>query len=72
MESIQPIKRTKKDKDGASTVPLPSSLIVRFLNQSGGDAGPAVEVPTASSAKQLELVVNSLLGNEETVGRFCS
>lgn len=44
--------------------PLPSSIIVNFLDSEGVRAGPPMELPTSTSLKQLEILVNSLLGHE--------
>eukprot|EP01040_Poterioochromonas_malhamensis_P023484 gene23484-28813_t len=52
----------KKSKDVAQ---VPSSVIVKFLSQENEFAGSPVEVPSDSSSKQLEELVNSLLENHE-------
>jgi hypothetical protein len=46
---------------------LPSSIISSLTNEAGERAGPPVEIPVSSTAKQLQLLVNSLLSNEEKV-----
>jgi ribosome assembly protein 4 len=58
----QPSKRAKTE--GASGA-LPSSIIVNFANQDGERAGPPVDLPIDSNVKQLDLLINNLLGNEE-------
>lgn len=54
-------------KSRKSDKALPSSMIVRFLNQDLADAGPALDIPTESTTKQLESIVNSLLQHDETM-----
>lgn len=63
MEDNPPAKRSKK----SSEVQLPSSVLVRFANKDGEDTGAAVDLPFDSTPKQLELLINSMLGNAETV-----
>ena len=46
---------------------LPSSVISSLTNEAGERAGPPVDIPVTSTAKQLQLLVNSLLSNEEKV-----
>lgn len=44
------------------------SLIVQFVSAESGEVtGPQVEVPATTSAQQLQILVNRLLGNEEAV-----
>jgi hypothetical protein len=67
-------KRIKRDsepkvpKKSNKNQPPPSSLIISFKNQDGEDGGtPSVDLPVGTSTKQLELLINSLLGNQESV-----
>lgn len=67
-------KRIKRDsepkipKKSTKIQPPPSSLIISFKNQDGEDGGtPSVDLPVGTSTKQLELLINSLLGNQESV-----
>lgn len=56
----------KAKKSTKALAPLPSSVIVSFINQEQSEAGPPVDLPIEATAKQLELLVNSLLSNTET------
>lgn len=47
--------------------PLPSSVIVSFLNQDGETAGSTVDIPIEATTKQMESLVNSLLQSGETL-----
>ena len=60
----------KRRKTGtpAPPPPPPSSVIVSFRDQEGEANGtPTIDLPTATTAKQLELLINSLLTNAETL-----
>jgi ribosome assembly protein 4 len=60
----------KRRKTGAPAPPPPppSSVIVSFRDQEGEANGtPTIDLPTATTAKQLELLINSLLTNTETL-----
>jgi ribosome assembly protein 4 len=61
-EGAKPTK--KKSKEAVS---IPSSIIVKFLNQENEFAGSPVEIPSESSSKQLEALVNNLLENDEVL-----
>jgi ribosome assembly protein 4 len=56
-----PVKKSKKNE----AVPLPSSVMIRFTNKDGEATGSTVDVPFESTLKQLEILINSLLGNSE-------
>ncbi len=58
-------KRVKSDKVKVDSTP--SSIICNFVSQEGLRAGPAIDLPSISSSKQLEQLVNTLLGNDEQV-----
>jgi ribosome assembly protein 4 len=59
-------KRAKRSSArGIDTIP--SSVMVNFLNQDGERAGPQVDLPAGSTAKQLELLVNNLLSNPSSL-----
>jgi ribosome assembly protein 4 len=58
------VKRNKKPR---GPPPLPSSVIVSFLNQDNETAGPTVDLPIDANTKQLENLVNSLLQNTDTL-----
>ena len=61
-------KRRKKDVPSSSASQLPSSLIISFRNQEGSDGGtPSVDLPVATTSKQLELLINSLLSNTDSL-----
>jgi hypothetical protein len=68
-----PTKKAKKAAAGAgvgseaAVSALPSSVLVRFTNKDGEETGSAVDVPFESTPKQLEMLINSLLGNTESV-----
>ncbi|KAJ1429414.1 notchless family protein putative [Ochromonadaceae sp. CCMP2298] len=57
----------KKVKVEPVPVPIPSSVIVNFTNGDNARAGPPVDLPVSSTAKQVEILVNSLLDNENTL-----
>ena len=58
----------KKSKTGPTIQEPPSSLIVGFKSQDGEEKStPSVDLPVDTSSKQLELLINSLLGNEDSV-----
>lgn len=46
---------------------IPSSVISVFLNEAGERAGPPIDLPVGSTAKQLQGLINSLLSNEDKV-----
>ena len=43
--------------------PVPSSVLVVLTDESGERAGSQVDLPSGSTPKQLEALVNSLLSN---------
>ena len=47
-------KRAKK------AVPLPASVVVQFKSSAGEVTGPQIDLPTDSTAAQLELLINEL------------
>lgn len=59
-DAPKPKKKTKE-------ITIPSSVIVKFLNQDNEFAGSPVDIPAESTAKQLEALINSLLENSETL-----
>ena len=60
------VKRPRLEKD-QQPLALPSSVVARFCSAEGERTGPQVEVPVGTSNKQLEVLVNSLLENEDPV-----
>ena len=56
------INKKVKKNEGAI---LPSSLLVKFLSNDGTRLGPPIDIPTTSTSKQLEQLINSLLENDE-------
>ena len=54
-------KKLKKNEDAEP----PSSLLVKFLSNDGTRLGPPIDLPTISTSKQLEQLINSLLENDE-------
>lgn len=58
---------TVSKKAKKNVVEIPSSIIINFTNSDGARAGPPIDIPVASTSKQLELLVNSLLSNENTL-----
>jgi hypothetical protein len=58
---------TKKQKTQANVVNIPSSITVHFTNQENSRVGPPVDIPVDSNTKQLEMLINSLLSNDEKV-----
>lgn len=57
----------KAKKARSSAAELPSSLISVFLNEAGERAGPPIDLPVSSTAKQLQGLINSLLNNDDKV-----
>lgn len=57
--------RVKKQK--VEVIDIPSSVIVNFNSQDGDRAGPPIDLPTTSTQKQLELLINSLLANDRNI-----
>lgn len=63
---------SKKAKTGEETAApadssIPSSIIVNFLNSDNQRAGPPVDLPVESTSKQIEMLVNSLLENKDSL-----
>lgn len=64
--SQNPSKRQKINDSIAQ--PLPTSLIAVFTSQDGERTDfPPIELPIGSTTKQLEALVNSLMGNSDVV-----
>ena len=61
IESSHIQKKVKKNDDFEP----PSSLLVKFLSNDGTRVGPPIDLPTTSTSKQLEQLINSLLENDE-------
>ena len=60
--------KRRKTATASHPPPPPSSVIVSFRDQEGEANGtPTIDLPTATTAKQLELLINSLLANTETL-----
>eukprot|EP01039_Chlorochromonas_danica_P001266 gene1266-1382_t len=55
----------KTEQQSASSSSLPSSLIVKFMDGENASAGPPLDLPTTTTIKQLETLVNSLLSNSD-------
>ena len=69
VEENNDAKRRKKEvvKSSSSRV-LPSSLFFSFQNQEGNNNGiPSVDLSVATTSKQLELLINSLLANTDSL-----
>ncbi len=62
-ESYEASKRAKKTCARGKDI-IPSSVIANFLNKEGERSGPQISLPAGSTAKQLEVLVNSLLEND--------
>ena len=63
-------KRRKKGevKSSSSSRTLPSSLFFSFQNQEGNNSGiPSVDLSVTTTSKQLELLINSLLENTDSL-----
>jgi hypothetical protein len=64
-------RQVKKSKPNHDTTNLPetapSSIISVFMSEAGDRAGPPVDLPTTTTAKQLQQLVNSLLNNDDKV-----
>ena len=67
MEFIDgPSKRIKIG--GNENIAIPSSVICEFVSQADGSrVGHPIDLPSSSTSKQLELLVNSLLQQTEKV-----
>jgi len=61
MSALVEEKPTKKRR----TVVLPSSVISCFSNAEGERTGPPIELLLESTQKQMETLINSLMGNDE-------
>jgi ribosome assembly protein 4 len=59
--------KVKKMKTDSKTISLPTSTIVKFFNQDKETTGNPIDVPLDITIKQLETLINSLLGNENPV-----
>lgn len=57
----------RKAKKARGPAELPSSVISVFFNEAGERAGPPIDLPVNSTAKQLHGLINSLLNNEDKV-----
>ena len=55
-----PLPKVKKARPNETSMQVPSSMMVNFLNQEGELAGTQLDIPTESNVKQLEALVNSL------------
>jgi len=63
-DTVEPV--AKKSKTGSGdTKEMPSSLISCFVDSTGERAGAPVDLPVQTNSKQLEQLVNALLGNAE-------
>jgi WD40 repeat protein len=60
----EPLPQAKKAKK-SNAAPIPSSMMVNFLNQEGEQAGSQVDIPVATNVKQMEALVNSLQENKD-------
>ena len=61
-------RRKKEDAKSSSSRVLPSSLFFSFQNQEGNNNGiPSVDLSVATTSKQLELLINSLLSNTDSL-----
>jgi len=61
-------KRTREDKeeDVSESIPMPSSILIKFARHDGLIAGTTtLEIPSSSTTEQLEILLNSVLENEE-------
>ena len=65
-EKYEANKRAKVSTARPESV-IPSSVMSSFLNQDGERASTQIELPSSSTAKQLEMLVNSLLKNESSI-----
>jgi len=65
-EKYEASKRAKISTARSDTI-IPSSVMASFLNQEGERASNQIELPSSSTAKQLEMLVNSLLKNENSL-----
>ena len=65
-------RKTKRARSGPAE--LPSSVISVFFNEAGERAGPPIDLPVSSTAKQLQGLINSLLSNDDKVsfGLICA
>lgn len=65
------MKRTRSSNSDpmpdSSKSTLPSSVIVKFSKHDGTSTGNPIEIPIQSTSAQLEILLNSLLDNDEKV-----
>lgn len=70
-DEVKPLPDPKRSKTEVVNIPEPpSSIICSFISQEGNRAGPSIDLPSISNAKQLEQLVNTLLANTETVSNY--
>ena len=61
-------KRTREEKEvpELESIPIPSSILIKFARHDGLIAGTTtLEIPSSSTTEQLEILLNSVLENEE-------
>jgi hypothetical protein len=74
--TTQKRKRDETGTSGGDTMTTavagakPSSIISLFTTQDGTRTGPPIEIPMSSTAKQLDILINTLLENTEPVRLF--
>ena len=67
-ENNEAKRQKKEDAKSSSSRVLPSSLFFSFQNQEGNNNGiPSVDLSVATTSKQLELLINSLLANTDSL-----
>ena len=62
-------KRLRVDgpTDKSSLSVMPSSVISILTNEAGERAGAPVDLPVSTTSKQLQLLINTLLSNDDKV-----
>lgn len=61
----KPLK--KRSRNEPKVEEPPSSIICSFISSEGNRAGPPIDLPSITSSKQLEQLINSLLSNTESL-----
>ena len=66
MSELQ-MKRARVTEKAVQETQLPSSIIIKLSTHDGTTTGNPIEVPIQSTSTQLEVLLNSLLENEDKV-----
>lgn len=59
--------RRAAEREAALVVPAGSMIVAQFMSPEGETSGPPLTLPAGSTPDQLKMVVNEILGNDETL-----